>query len=161
MFIYLKFNLFCLFIGPGILFINNNKILYDALFSDSLNIVNATLDNLDTEKPVTYVIAFKGALLMKKSGYIKTVAKKIEVFKSGHKLLEKSINENPKNAEFRFLRLTIQENAPKILKYNDNIDEDKIIIIEKFKKLEPLIQSFIISYAQQSEILKVEDLSDF
>ena len=64
---------------------------------------------------------FTGALLMKKAGFNAPPAIKLHLFKSGHKMLEAAIRNNPENAEFRFLRLIIQEHAPGILGYKNDI----------------------------------------
>ena len=72
--------------------------------------------------------AYLGALQMKASNFEKTPAEKLALFKKGKELLEKSIKSEPSNAEFRFLRLIIQENAPKVLKYNQEIKTDAAFI---------------------------------
>ena len=54
--------------------------------------------------------------------------KKWNCFLKGKDKLEHLINNYSNNIELRFLRLTIQENLPKILGYNENINEDKTFI---------------------------------
>ncbi|MDG1476252.1 MAG: hypothetical protein P8Q14_03835 [Vicingaceae bacterium] len=54
--------------------------------------------------------------------------KKWNCFLKGKDTLEHLINNYSNNIELRFLRLTIQENLPKILGYNENIIEDKTFI---------------------------------
>lgn len=54
--------------------------------------------------------------------------KKWNCFLNGKQALEMLIKENNSNVELRFLRLTIQENLPKLLGYNNKIEEDKTFI---------------------------------
>jgi 1-aminocyclopropane-1-carboxylate deaminase/D-cysteine desulfhydrase-like pyridoxal-dependent ACC family enzyme len=89
-----------------------------------------------------------------KSASLKVTPKdKLEVFKKGKDLLEKAITANKKNTEYRFLRLMIQENAPKILKYSSNINEDATWIKEHYSKCSAEIIQAIKNYAAQSVVL--------
>ena len=75
--------------------------------------------------------AYKGASLAMISKYEKKVGQKIKTFKEGAKLIESSITSQPENVELRMIRLSVQENVPKIVKYNKNIAEDKEMILKK------------------------------
>jgi hypothetical protein len=98
--------------------------------------------------------AYKGTLLMKRAGLIKGASKKLSVFKDGNKLLEAVIKKDNQNPEWHFLRLLIQENAPRILGYNDDIKSDASFIQSNFKKLSPEVQSAVLDYQKQSNALK-------
>lgn len=102
--------------------------------------------------------AYEGALLMKKADLLKAKKDKLKVFKEGREKLEKMIAASSKNAEFRFLRLQIQENAPKILGYKKNLDDDKSIILVSYKNLSEDLRQAILDYSKQSAILKPADL---
>ena len=58
------------------------------------------------------------------------------------------------NPEFHFLRLMIQENAPKIVKYHSDIEKDVSIIQESYKKMSPELQTAVMDYRKQSKSLK-------
>lgn len=137
---------------------STSQTFYKALYSESLETIDAALEHLDDESSNSTNKAYKGALLMKKSGFMKSAAKKIEVFKDGHKMLEAAIKKYPENTEYRFIRLTIQEHAPKILKYNKNLEEDKALVVKGYGNMASKTRSYVLDYAQQSEILKVKDL---
>lgn len=98
--------------------------------------------------------AYVGGLLMKKAGIIKGAMKKLNVFKDGHEKLEAAIGREKQNAEWRFLRLMIQEHAPKILNYRDNIKEDAAMIQANFKQLPPEVQSAVLNYRKQPGVLQ-------
>ncbi len=100
--------------------------------------------------------AFEGALLMKKAGLVTNPKDKLSLFKSGHQKLELAIKQASSNTEYRLLRLMIQENAPGFLGYNNNLNEDKNIIVANFKTLSPIIQQTIRNYSSNSKYLRSE-----
>ena len=99
--------------------------------------------------------AYEGALLMKKAGIIKKPKDKVNLFKVGNQKLESAISKKNGNIEYRFLRLIIQEHAPKIVKYHSEIEEDCIIIRSNFKSLSPILQKIVFSYSKKSTFLKL------
>ena len=101
--------------------------------------------------------AYLGALKMKLSGLQKGSSTKLKTFKEGRELLEAEIKNNPKNIEWLFLRLAVQENAPKIVKYSQNINEDKEFISSHFSSAPFDLQKIIKDYVANSSVLKVSD----
>jgi hypothetical protein len=138
--------------------VTDRSTFYEALSGKSEADIDRELSRLNAEKSTSIVNAFRGALHMKKAGFVKGSGNKVKMFKSGALLLEEEIKGNPKNVEYRFIRLSIQENAPKILKYNKNLNEDKKMIIEGFKKLDPELKKVVKNYADKSDFLKIDDL---
>lgn len=132
----------------------DRKAIYSALASDSKDLVQKQLDGLGSMKESSEVKAFKGALQMKAAQFQKTAKDKMSLFNAGKKLLESEIKTNDGNAEYRFLRLLIQENAPKQLKYNGNIEEDVLSIVSGYSKLKESTKAAIESYAKKSASLK-------
>ena len=102
---------------------------------------------------------YEGAILMRKAGLISGAAKKLKTFKAGKALLEAAIAKNSTNAELRFLRLLIQENAPDIVKYKGDTAKDREVIIQSYKNLPAALQSAIVAYSKKSNILKPGDLN--
>ena len=140
--------------------INLSTAFYEALKSDSLEIISNELEVLASQSETSLSNAYIGALTMKKSSHLTALKAKIDLFKQGHLLLENEISAHPTNTEYRFLRLVIQEKAPKILKYNTNMEEDKAIIISGFPQLATNRKQFIRDYCSTSLVLKSEDLKD-
>jgi hypothetical protein len=132
----------------------DRKAIYSALASDSKELVQKQLDGLQGAKESSEVKAFKGALQMKAAQFQKTAKDKMTLFNAGKKVLESEIKSNDGNVEYRFLRLLIQENAPKQLKYNGNIDEDVAAIIAGYSKLKESTKTAVESYAKKSASLK-------
>ena len=98
--------------------INNEILLIDA----------SSLDNKD---------AFAGALLMKKAGLLKVPKEKLANFKKGRIKLETVLKNDSSNVEYHFLRLIIQEHAPKVVKYSSDLNADAEYIKTNFKNLSP------------------------
>jgi len=126
---------------------------YAAMASESLNEINSQLTVLKAQS-FPEKQAYEGALLMKKAGIVNGAKEKISLFKSGRSKLEASIGKESNNVEYRFLRLMIQEHAPKIVKYRSNVEEDSKIILSNFKNLSPTLQQVITDYSKNSTALK-------
>ncbi len=98
--------------------------------------------------------AYEGALMMKKSGMLTRAKDKLSLFKAGRLKLEASITKDKENAEFRFLRIIIQEHAPKIVNYRSELEKDSQLIRANYKSLPPIVQQAIADYSKRSSVLK-------
>lgn len=123
--------------------------------SNSIEIITNEINTLESVKPSTYRDAFLGAITMKKANFMKTPKDKIVIFKKGGELLEKSISKEPKNGEFRFLRLVIQENSPKFLGYNTKISEDIKIIKFAYSSFDQPTKEAVLDYSKNSTLLEL------
>ena len=94
---------------------------------------------------------------MQKSGMLKSGMEKLSVFKQGRKLLEACIKQDSTNAEYRFLRLMIQEQAPDFLNYHSKKDADVKVIKASYATLPLPLREAIKNYSKNSHILKPED----
>ena len=81
---------------------------------------------------------------------------KLHYFKEGHVLLEEAIKKDPDNAEYRFLRLMIQEHAPGVLGYKKNIENDSELVRKYYKTLPKDVQLAIVDYNKKSKVLKLD-----
>jgi len=104
-----------------------------------------------------YKEGYEGALLMRKADKLAIPLQKLKYFKQGRIKLETAMLADKENTEYHFLRLAIEEHAPKIVKYHSDIEADKAIIIKNFKSLSPAVQNAITDYAKKSKVLKPED----
>jgi hypothetical protein len=103
-------------------------------------------------------MGYTGALLMKEADLVKRPKRKLDLFIAGRKLMETALLADFENTEFHFLRLTVEEHAPKIVRYHSDIERDKAFIISKFKDQSPVVQRAILDYCKQSKVLHAEDL---
>ncbi len=134
----------------------NRTAFYKAMQGENKDLVNSQLTKLKSVEPKNLQNAFMGAMTMKKAGIGGSPTTKLHLFKEGHKLLEAAILQDPNNAEFRFLRLMIQENAPGILGYKSDEEKDSVFIRKSYKSLPPDLQQVIADYNKKSKVLKLE-----
>jgi hypothetical protein len=159
----MKFNLFFAFIfcvpllfssiktnGQGF----NRPGFYTAIAAEKLADINQELITVK-ESSIEEKEAYEGALLMKKAAFMKTPKEKLSIFKSGRAKLEACIAKDNNNIEYRFLRLIIQENAPKILKYKNDLEQDSQLLKANFKNLPQYLQQVLTDYSKKSKVLKL------
>ena len=103
--------------------------------------------------PIKEKEVYEGALLMKKAGIMSNLKTKLKEFKIGRTKLEEAILKDSTNTEYHFLRLMIQEHAPKILNYNADIEKDNIYIRKNFKKVCKELKEIMMDYSKQSKSL--------
>jgi hypothetical protein len=132
----------------------DKSAFYSAMASDDMETVNNQL-NVIKASAAPEKEAYEGALLMKKAGLVTKASEKISLFKAGRIKLEAAIKKDKDNAEFSFLRLIIQEHAPKIVNYKDNIQTDVAVIRSGYKTLSPVVQQAIADYSKKSKVLKL------
>ncbi|HEX5026081.1 MAG TPA: hypothetical protein VFV68_12455 [Agriterribacter sp.] len=131
---------------------------YTAFTSQDTNAINQQLDIIKNDGPKGRE-AFEGALRMKKAGLLKGPFNKLKEFKAGREKLEDMITAQPHNAEFRFLRLMVQEQAPKILGYNNELEEDHKYLIDHFSTMPQAAQKAIVNYSKASKVLSPSDFN--
>ena len=127
---------------------------YPVFKGDSSTEMEKLVEKLE---PTDQQKAYLGALKMKLAGLQKGPSIKLKTFKEGRELLETEIKKEPQNIEWLFLRLAVQENAPKIVKYSDNLSEDSQFISNHFSSAPLELQKIIKNYTSSSTILKVSD----
>ena len=132
----------------------NRATFYKVLSAENEASIDAQINNV-RKSGLVEMIAYEGVLLMKKSGMVAKPKEKIKLFKSGRTKLETAIAGEKDNIEYRFLRVIIQEHAPKIVKYRNELEEDCKFIRANFSRLSPFLQQVIIDYSKKSKILKI------
>ncbi len=112
---------------------------------------NYLLKNNKTPNPE--LEGYKAVLWFLKARDYYNPYKKYESFTKGKKQLESVIKKYPNNIELHFLRLTIQDNLPSFLGYDDNISEDKNFIKTKIKEVknDPDLVERITAYLAQKK----------
>lgn len=135
----------------------NRAGYYQALRGKDLQAMDAQLDVLQEQKRPA---AFAGALRMRKSGFVSPAKAQLLLFKSGRDQLEASIAADSTNAEYRFLRLLVQENAPKLVKYNSEIEKDAAYLRKNYRTLPPAAQKAVLHYSKSSKVLSEADFKN-
>lgn len=113
-----------------------------------------------TKKGDIVLVAYKGAAMTLKAKHSKVIKNKKKFFTEGVSYLEFAIEKAPTNIEARFIRIGVQENTPKFLKYKKNIDEDKQYILTQFSTIKSsLLKKHIHDYILQSKLFTDEEKS--
>ncbi|HEY2581289.1 MAG TPA: hypothetical protein VGI43_05765 [Mucilaginibacter sp.] len=144
----------------------NNRIILQKFEKATFYSVMASGDVDDIDKQLAILEnssinekeGYEGALFMKKASFGKKAKDKLNLFKKGRISLETAMAANNENIEFHFLRLAIEEHAPKTVKYSADIEKDKSLVIKNFKTLSPSVQNAIKDYCKTSKVLHIEDL---
>lgn len=127
---------------------------YAAMTSGNLDDIDRELAALsDSEQGYT------GALLIRKASLAPKVREKLKLFKQGRAKLEAALTNEPENTEYHFLRLSIQEHAPKIVNYKANLQADKDFLIKHFSQLSLVVQRAVKDYCKNSRVLKPGDFN--
>ncbi|OCA78031.1 hypothetical protein BBH99_01760 [Chryseobacterium contaminans] len=73
--------------------------------------------------------------------------------KTGATNLEGIIKSNPNNAELRLIRLSVQENIPKIVGYRGSLKDDKAFLLNNYSKQNAALKNYIKRFAMQSKTI--------
>ena len=122
--------------------------------ADSEEATKKLYDDLTTvgKNGETVLVAYKGAVTTKMADYAQGIRDKKSFFKEGKELLEYALKTEPENVEIRCIRLSVQENVPKITGYFKDMDEDKQFILDHYASMEEGgAKAFVKAYASQSD----------
>jgi hypothetical protein len=135
----------------------DKSAFYHIMATGNRNAVDSELTLLGKEGS-TENDAYKGALLMRKAGLLSMPGEKLRSFKAGRIKLETALSKDSANGEYHFLRLIIQEHAPGIVRYSNDLQKDRDHIRRSFKILPQAVQKAILDYSKNSKTLRPEDL---
>jgi len=120
-----------------------------AISANSATAFASKFTNVSSENKV--LLAYKGASIIIVAKFRKKASEKVNAFKEGAKLIEQAVNADPENIEIRLIRISIQENAPGIVKYKKNILDDKSFILKYYKVQSTVLREYIKSFVLQSK----------
>jgi len=93
------------------------------------------MNNADAESSAI-LLGYKGVANMIMAHYYYNPYSKLACFMKGREMIEKSVRSDPENVEIRFLRFCVQSNAPYFLGYNHEIQQDKMVILKNWPKIQ-------------------------
>ena len=129
---------------------------YRVMSEGDLNAINSQIEVVKASSSPNRE-GYEGVLLMRKADKVSGPAQKLKFFKAGRIKLETALMADNDNTEYHFLRLAIEEHAPKIVKYHNDIEKDKLIVQKNFKSLPQSVQHAIIDYCKNSKVLHAEE----
>lgn len=106
--------------------------------------------NYDIQQPVFF--GYKGAGHMMMAKHVINPFSKMSHFNTGKKIVTAAIDKDPGNVELRFLRFSVQAEAPGFLRYNENIEEDKAFLMQEVHHIQnPGLKKMIHHYLLSSK----------
>jgi len=123
------------------------------LANNSEEVTQSMYDALSsiTEDDKAVLVAYKGGITTLMAKHVKGIKEKKAFFQEGVALLENAVAQESENIEIRYIRLDVQENSPKFLKYKSHIETDKRFILEHFSSETPQeIKGFVKDYVLRS-----------
>lgn len=94
--------------------------------------------------------AYQAAAFALQAKYEKKPALKKQIFTQAAQQLDRIIKQNPKLIEARMIRMSIQENTPKVMKYNLNLTEDKAVILASYNQQNREVKEVLKGFVQHS-----------
>jgi len=121
------------------------------------------LDSLFTEESYSghpELQAYRGAVKTLMAKFAKAPTAKISLFNKGSSLIDEAVQADPSNVEIRYIRMSVQENSPKLLGYNKNLEEDKTHILKGFSKISSQsLKDLIHQFASDSKNFDEEEVA--
>lgn len=103
------------------------------------------LETYNEKMPLFYGYLGSAKVLMAEHSF--NPLQKLSYFNDGKQILEKAISVDPNNLELRFLRYSIQNNAPFFLNYNDMLEVDREFLINNMEKVnDPELKNIVTKY---------------
>lgn len=89
---------------------------------------------LSKEKSVI-ALAYLGAYQTIWANHVFNPLSKLATFKKGKNNIELAISKEPENVEIRYIRFSVQKNAPSFLRYNSHLKEDRDFLVKNKKNI--------------------------
>lgn len=117
--------------------IENIRKLFESAASNetSCDQLITILGQVNDQNSTNLFQGYKGVAFMIQAKYNLNPYTKYNKFVKGKRILERAISKDGENIELRYLRFAIQNNAPEILGYNNNMEDDKKVLISELHKV--------------------------
>jgi len=127
---------FLLSVSPNEALLNKVRSNYDVFLSNK-DLCQATISELEKKKNESETfLGYLGALQTINASHVFNPITKLKTFNKGKQNIESAIKADPNNIELRFIRLSVQKNAPAFLGYNARINEDITFINNNRQQIE-------------------------
>lgn len=108
------------------------------------------------EKNYPLLSGYKAGATMMMARYVFSPFSKLSYFNKGKKMMEKAIEADKENPELRFLRFGVQTNIPFFLGYKNDIQTDKLFLLQSISQLsDTSLKRFMVAYLNESEELTI------
>lgn len=99
------------------------------------SICQEMIRQLNKKKQQSTQLAYLGAYQTIWANHTSNPLKKLATFNKGKKNIDDAIDQDPESIEIRFLRWSVQKNAPRFLGYHKNIESDEKLILKHLDNL--------------------------
>jgi hypothetical protein len=131
------------------------KAAFSKNISEKLSLALSKVDTLS--EPV--LICYKGASEMIEAKYLFNPFSQLKIFNKGKILIELAVKRDTGNLEVRFVRFGIQVNLPSYMKYSNNIEEDKKLLIGRIGTVaDPELKKNIVTYLSNPKFCTEEEI---
>src|SRR5690606_10633279 len=104
------------------------------------------------------LFGYKGSATMMMAQHVSNPFSKLSYFHKGKNMLDEAISVDLENMELRFLRFAAQTEAPAMLGYRGEIEQDKNLILSSLPASDDLpLKQLIIEYLVKSEFLDKQE----
>lgn len=94
------------------------------------------IEELELSKEKSVIdLAYLGAYQTIWANHVFNPWSKLATFRKGKNNIELAISKEPENVEIRYIRFSVQKNAPSFLGYNNNLKEDKDFLVKNKKNI--------------------------
>lgn len=100
------------------------RVNYEKAVTDK-NTCAAMIRSLGTEPQSPVYRAYLGGYQAIWANHIGNPLKRLATFNDGRANIDQAAKDDPRNLDIRFIRLSVQQNAPRILGYARHIEEDR------------------------------------
>lgn len=100
------------------------RVVYKKVLSDRALFEKMITELSETKNNSATYLGYLGGFQTSWANHVFSPISKLNTFKEGKKNIEKAIKKEPENVELRFIRLSVQKNAPSFLGYKSNVKED-------------------------------------
>lgn len=154
---------FIVFMGSFTMDTDGNLILARIYFDKAIGTEMAA-ENLKTltedKKDKALFVAYNGAAYALLAKHVWSPYRKLENLNKGLAQLNRSAIMDPNDVEIRFLRLSVEENIPEVIKIKKHINEDKNFIVLHLKPSHAIYQK-IKGYMLSSKSVSSEERKAF
>lgn len=107
---------------------------YDKAVADK-KLCSQLIEDLEKSGKSPLFLAYLGGLQTIWANHVFSPISKLNTFNQGKKNIEKAVYSDRYNAEIRFVRLSVQKNAPSFLGYHSMIKTDETFLKKHRKKI--------------------------
>ncbi|MFN3019818.1 hypothetical protein ACK1KB_02370 [Chryseobacterium sp. TY3] len=115
--------------------LNEVRMSYNKAVLDK-KLCKKMIEELELSKEKSVIaLAYLGAYQTIWANHVFNPLSKLATFKKGKNNIELAISKEPENVEIRYIRFSVQKNAPSFLGYNNNLKEDRDFLVKNKKNI--------------------------